>query len=77
MLSCWHDLLFLFCLLLFYLFSSFHGLVVWGWSLWTDRVSKDKALPALDSGLQNNNNNTIRNLQGDPKKCVNKAGWVL
>ena len=20
-------------------FSSFHGLVVWGWDLWTDRVS--------------------------------------
>ena len=32
MLSCWHDLLSLFCLLLFYL------LVVWGWDLWTDRV---------------------------------------
>ena len=38
MLSCWHDLLFLLCSLLFYLFFSFHGLVVWGLGLRTDRV---------------------------------------
>ena len=36
MLSCWHHLLFLFCLLLFYLFLP--SMVVWGWSLWTDSV---------------------------------------
>ena len=36
-------------------FSSFHGLVVWGWGLWTDRVSS--LLPALHSGLQNNYDN--------------------
>ena len=38
MLSCWHDLLsFLSPTVLS--FSSFHGLVVWGWGLWTHRVS--------------------------------------
>ena len=31
MLSCRPNLLFIFFLLLFFLFSSFHGLVVWGW----------------------------------------------
>ena len=37
MLSCWHDLLsFLSPTVLS--FSSFHGLVVWGWGLWTDSV---------------------------------------
>ena len=50
MLSCWHDLLFLFCLLLFYFCSSFHGLVVWCWGLWTDRVLS--LSPGLHSGLQ-------------------------
>ena len=37
MLSCWHDLLFLFvsyCFIFFFL----PWLVVWGWPLWTDRV---------------------------------------
>ena len=37
MLSCWHDLLF-FLSLTVLSFSSFHGLVVWGWGLWTDSV---------------------------------------
>ena len=60
MLSCWHDLIFLFCLSPTILsFSSFHGLVVWGWGLWTDRVSS--LSPALHSGLQNNNNNNNNN----------------
>ena len=37
MLSCWHDLLsFLSPTVLSV--SSLHGLVVWGWGLWTDRV---------------------------------------
>ena len=30
--------------------SSFHGLVVWGWGLWTDRVFS--LSPALHSGLR-------------------------
>ena len=55
MLSCWHDLLFLLCLLLFYLFSSFHGLVVCGWGLWTDRVFS--LSPGLAQRTPNNNNN--------------------
>ena len=42
MLSCWHDLLFLFCLLLFYL-----SLPSMGWLCGV----------GLHSGLQNNNNN--------------------
>ena len=36
--SCWHDLLFLFCLLLFYLFLPSMGWLCGGWGLWTDRV---------------------------------------
>ena len=54
MLSCWHDLLFLFCLLLLSS-SSFHGLVVWGWGLWTDRVFS--LSPGLAQRTPNNNNN--------------------
>ena len=38
MLSCWHDLLSLFLSPTVLSFSSFHGLVVWVWGLWTDRV---------------------------------------
>ena len=38
MLSCWHDLLFLFCLLLFYLFLPYMGWLCGVWGLWTDRV---------------------------------------
>ena len=55
MLSCWHDLLFLFCLLLFYLFIPsmgwFCGVGVFG------LIECPHSLPALHSGLQNNNNN--------------------
>ena len=55
MLSCWHDLLFLFCLLLFYLFLPSMGWLcgvgVFG------LIECSHSLPALHSGLQNNNNN--------------------
>ena len=54
MLSCWHDLLFLFCLLLFYLFLPsmgwLCGVMVFG------LIECPHSLPALHSGLQNNNN---------------------
>ena len=36
-------------------FSSFHGLVVWGWGLWTDRVFSHS--PGLAQWTPNNNNN--------------------
>ena len=52
MLSCWHDLLFLFLSRTILSFSSFNGLVVWGWGLWTDSVLTLPAFPAF-----NNNNN--------------------
>ena len=57
MLSCWHDLLFLFCLLLFYLFLLSMGWLcgVWVFGL----IECPHSLPALHSGLQNNNNNNI------------------
>ena len=55
MLSCWHDLLFLFCLLLFYLFlpsmGQFCGVGVFG------LIECLHSLPALHSGLQKNKNN--------------------
>ena len=55
MLSCWHDLLFLFYLLLFYLFLPSMGWLcevgVFG------LIECPHSLPALHSGLQNNNNN--------------------
>ena len=35
--------------------SSFHGLVVWGWGLWTDRVFS--LSPGLAQRTPNNNNN--------------------
>ena len=39
-------------------FSSFHGLVVWGWGLWTDRVfSLYPGLAQLTPNDDNNNNN--------------------
>ena len=40
-------------------FSSFHGLVVWGWGLWTDRVFS--LSPGLAQRTQNNNNNNNNN----------------
>ena len=50
MLSCWHDLLFLFCLLLFYLFLPSMGWLcgvgVFG------LIECSHSLPALHSGLQ-------------------------
>ena len=53
--SCWHDLLFLFCLLLSYLFLPsmcwLCGVGVFG------LIECPHSLPALYSGLQNNNNN--------------------
>ena len=55
MFSCWHDLLFLFCLLLFYLFLSSMGWLcgvgVFG------LIECPHSLPALHSKLHNNNNN--------------------
>ena len=62
MLFCWHDLLF-FLSSTVSSFSSFHGLCVWFWGLWTDRVF------SLSLGLaqrtpnnnRNNNNNKIEN----------------
>ena len=55
MLSCWHDLLFLFCLLLFYLFLPSMGWLcgvgVFG------LIDCSHSLPALHSWLQFNNNN--------------------
>ena len=55
MLSCWHDLLFLFYLLLFYLFLPSMGWLcgvrVFG------LIECSHSLPALHSGLHNNNNN--------------------
>ena len=55
MLSCWHDLLFVFCLLLFYLFLPSMGWLcgvgVFG------LIECSHSLPALHSGLQNNYNN--------------------
>ena len=55
MLSCWNDLLFLFCLLLFHPFLPsmgwLSGVGVFG------LIECPHSLPALHSGLQNNNNN--------------------
>ena len=55
--SCWHDLLFLFCVLLFYLFLPSMGWLcgvgVFG------LIECPHSLPALHSELQNNNNNNI------------------
>ena len=39
--------------------SSFHGLVVWGWGLWTDRVFS--LSPCLAQRTPNNNNNNYNN----------------
>ena len=39
--------------------SSFHGLVVWGWGLWTDRVFS--LCPGLAQRTPNNNNEKIKN----------------
>ena len=40
--------------------SSFHGLVVWGWGLWTDRVfSLSPGLARRTLGSNNNNNKAL------------------
>ena len=45
-------------------FSSFHGLVVWGWGLWTDRVfSLSPGLAQRTRNDDKNNNNTILSIQ--------------
>ena len=70
MLSCWHDLLFLFCLLLFYLF-----LPSMGWLCGVGVVGLIEcphSLPALYSGLQNNNNNNNKSYN-----CYNSTPGVL
>ena len=55
MLSCWHDLLFLCCPLLFYLFLPSMG---WLYGVGVfELIECPHSLPALHSGLQNNNNN--------------------
>ena len=48
----------LFCLSLFFLCR----LVVWGWGLWTDRVSISLSGLALPIFFNNNNNNIINNI---------------
>ena len=60
MLSCWHDLL-SFLSLTVLSFSSFHGLVVWGWGLWTDRVFSLCSGLAQRTPINNNNNNNNNN----------------
>ena len=54
-LSCWHDLFFSLVSPTI-LSSSFHGLVVYGWGLWTDVFSLSPGLAEL---APNNNNNNI------------------
>ena len=54
LLSCWHDLLFLFLYPTILSSSSFHMLVVWGWGLWTHRVFS--FCPGLAQRTPNNNN---------------------
>ena len=57
MLSCWHDL-FSFLSPTVLSFSSFHGLVVWGWGLLTDRVFSLSRDLAQRTPINNNNKNT-------------------
>ena len=58
MLSCWLDLLFLWSLTISSTSSSsFHGLVVWGQGLRTDRVFSLSAGHAQRTSNNNNNNN--------------------
>ena len=58
--SCWHDLLFLFLSPTVLSFSSFHGLVVWGWGLWTDSVFS-LSRPCIADSKEINNNNSGTN----------------
>ena len=55
----WHNLLFLFCLSLFYLFLPSMGWLVGVFEL----IECSHSLPALHSGLHNNNNNNNNNKQ--------------
>ena len=60
MVSCWHDLLFHFWSPTILSLSSFHGLVVWGLGLGTNRVfslSLGLAPRTPASNNYNNNNN--------------------
>ena len=70
--SCWHDLLFLFCLLLFYLFLPSMG---WLCGVGVFGVIEcSHSLPALHSGLQNNdNNNNMNNMYGEVNLIVRRA----
>ena len=70
MLSCWHDLLVLFYLLLFYLFLPSMGWLcgvgVFG------PIECPHSLPALHSELQNNNNNNNNNNKANRSRITNR-----
>ena len=52
-------------------FSSFHGLVVWSWGLWTDRVFTLSPPLAQRTPIDNNNNNNnIGNTQNESQYLV-------
>ena len=72
--SCWHDLLFLFCLLLFYLFLPSIG---WLCGVGVFVLTEcPHSLPALHRGLQNNNNNNNNNyLPPLPPNSYRLSGW--
>ena len=54
-------------------FSSFHGLVVWDWGLWTDRVfSLSPGLAQLTQNDDNDNNNN-NNIDILNKLCLNRV----
>ena len=57
MLSFWLDMLSLFLSPTVLYFPSFHGLVEWGWGLWTDRVLSLSPCHAQRTPNDNNNNN--------------------
>ena len=59
MLSCWHDLLFLFCLILFYLFLTSMGWLCGVGGLWIDRVLSISPVLAQRTPIDNNNNNRL------------------
>ena len=67
MLSCWHDLLFIFCLLIFYIFlPSMDWLCMVGvFGL----IQCSHSLPALHSRLQFNNNNNNNNNKVELLNC--------
>ena len=53
--------------------SSFHGLVVWGWGLWTDRVFSLSPGLAQRTPNGNNNNNNNNNNDKDVSPAVNHS----